>query len=135
MFIRKKYISFIILLLIIFITLILQNLSVIKKINNNEDKLIAEKNKKNSSKVFGYEDIIKALDIDNNIKIKQISQQKDTDIVTANVEISEDILKIRELLQNIQQKENFDSLNKIEIKKDNNNTVSVKADVNFIKNK
>lgn len=127
----------IILCLILFVFLIVQNLNVRQKIVKNEAKLrVINENKNDDSKLkqFGFTEILEDLSEKEKIKIDDLKSKNNKE-ATVEIEILGDISIVKKTLEDIKNKDNYQYINNIKINKDENNNNTAKVNIDFIKNK
>lgn len=135
---EKTYKIILSLCLISLIVVTVENLILMRKIEYKKTQLnlIEERltNSKSAQKIFGYGDIIKDLDNKDTIEVKKFNQQKNNNTATVDLEIMGNITKIKELLKEIKNKENFLRFNNIKIEKHEQDFIA-RISVDFTKNK
>lgn len=138
MFKNKIYKPIIIILcLILFVFLIVENYNVKQKIDENEAELrIIDENKNdyNKLKQFGFTEILEDLSEKEKIKINGLRSQ-DNKEATVEFEISGDVSTVKSTLEYIKKKDNYQRINNIKINKDENSNSTTKVNIDFIKNK
>lgn len=127
----------VILCLLLFVFLIVQNYNVRQKIVENEIKLKTideNKNYSNKFKQFGVTDILEDLSEKEKIKINGLRSQNNKE-ATVELEILGDISIVKSTLEDIKKKDNYQRINSIKINKDGNSNNTTKVNIDFIKNK
>ncbi|WML35319.1 hypothetical protein [Clostridium sp. OS1-26] len=127
----------VILCLILFLFLIVQNFNVREKIAENEAKLrVIDENKSDNSKLkqFGFTEILEGLSEKEKVKINGLRIQSNKE-AAVELEILGDISVVKSTLEDIKNKDNYQRINNIKINKDENSNNTTKVNIDFIKNK
>lgn len=127
----------VILCLILFVFLIVQNFNVRQKIAENEAKLrVIDENKSDDSKLkqFGFTEILEGLSEKEKVKINGLRSQNNKE-AAVELEILGDISVVKNTLEDIKNKDNYQRINNIKINKDENSNNTTKVNIDFIKNK
>jgi len=136
---NKKYIMVTFFFIFSLVFLIFENYRVEKVLSEKQNKItkieMKEKNKDIPTKKFGYIDIINTFENQEGLKITKLNQQKDENTASVELDIVGDISLIEKFLKNIEKKENFQSIKNIEIEKREDNSITTRLNMNFIKNK
>lgn len=129
--------TMVILCLILFVFLIVQNFNVKQKIVENEAKLrVIDENKSDDSKLkqFGFTEILEDLNGKEKVKINGLRSENNKE-ATVELEILGDISIVKSVLEDVKKKDNYQHINNIKINKDENSNNTTKVNIDFIKNK
>ncbi|WP_411679220.1 hypothetical protein [Clostridium thailandense] len=133
----KVYKIIIILSLSLCVFLIVKSYNITQKIINNRVKLSSiEKvnNKNDRMKKLNFYNVIEELGSKQKVKINNLVSKDSDKEISTQINVYGDISTVRDILEDIKKKNNYQSVDNIKISRDKNRDISADINMEFIKN-
>lgn len=134
----KVYKIIIILSLVLCVFLIVKSYNITEKIINNRVKLSSiEKvnNKDDKIKKLDFYNVIEELGSKQKVKINNLVSKDSDKEISTQINIYGDISTVKDILEDIKKKNNYQSVDNIKISRDKNRDISTEINMEFLKNK
>lgn len=134
----KVYKIIIALSLALCVSLAIENYSITEKIISNRQKLNSIKkvdNKDSKIEEIGFYNIIEELNSKQKVKINNIISKDSSKDVSMQIKVDGDISIVRDILEDIKKKNNYQCVDNIKISRDKNMNISTELNMKFLKSK